>query len=203
MNYAYCLYALTNHIQMMLQLIPKNLRFRSNSTILWTNVHVMKPSSADRQISSELISLLRQSDLHAQHKLPHALGLSDFFNTRIYPVYIIKNGIPYSVFEVISSLSPFSMQDWSEFLNMSYKSLQRHKTSNSPFKPAHSERILELTEVMSMGEEVFDDTRKFRHWLHTKNYALGNLTPMELLSSSYGKELVLSELVRVDEGIFV
>lgn len=54
-----------------------------------------------------------------------------------------------------------------------------------------------------MGEEVFDDTSQFRQWLRTQNYALGNLTPIELLSSSYGKELVLSELVRVDEGIFV
>jgi len=54
-----------------------------------------------------------------------------------------------------------------------------------------------------MGEEVFDNVKQFRHWLHTENFALGNLTPMELLSSSYGKELVLSELVRVDEGVFV
>ncbi len=187
----------------MLRPLPNNLQYRSNWINLWTNVRVMKHSSADRQISNELISLLSQSDLDVQHKLPHALGLSDFFNTRIYPIYIIKNGIPYSVFELISRLSPFSLQDWSEFLNMSYKSLLRYKTSQSRFKPSHSERILELTEVMSMGEEVFDDTKQFRHWLHTKSYALGNLTPMELLSSSYGKELVLGELVRIDEGIFV
>ncbi len=86
---------------------------------------------------------------------------------------------------------------------MSYKSMQRHKTHKTRFKPAHAERILELTEVMIMGDEVFDDTKQFRHWLHTKSYALGSLTPVDLLSSSYGKELVLSELVRIDEGIFV
>jgi putative toxin-antitoxin system antitoxin component (TIGR02293 family) len=136
-------------------------------------------------------------------KLPRSGGLSEFFGSRIYPIIVIKHGIPYSAFDLIASLSPFTMQDWSEFLNMSYKSLQRHKASKSPFKPAHSERILELTEVMAMGEEVFDDNIKFRHWLRSTNYALGNLTPMELLTSSYGKELVLSELVRADEGIFV
>jgi putative toxin-antitoxin system antitoxin component (TIGR02293 family) len=146
---------------------------------------------------------LKQSNQPELSQIPPSIGLSEFFETRIYPVYIIKEGIPYSVFDLIARLSPFTLQDWSEFLNMSYKSLQRYKTSQSQFKQAQSERILELTEVMSMGEEVFDDTKQFRHWLRTTNYALGNLTPMELLSSSYGKELVLSELVRVDEGIFV
>jgi len=188
---------------MITQSLANNLLFRSKRTILWTNVLNMKTQNADRQISSELFSLLRQSDLYEHDKLRHSIGLSEFFNTRIYPVYVIKSGIPYSLFEMISRLSPFTMQDWSEFLNISYKSLLRYKTSKNRFKPSHSERILELTEVMSMGEDVFDDTKQFRQWLHIKNYALGNLTPMELLSSSYGKELVLSEMVRIDEGIFV
>ena len=186
----------------MIQFATKDLLIRSNWSILGTNVLYMKTSNADRQISHELFSLLSKSDLIVQHKLPRSIGLSDFFSTRIYPILVIKEGIPYSVFDLIARLSPFSMQDWSEFLNISYKSLQRHKSSKSPFKATHSERILEMTEVMSMGEEVFDDTRQFRQWLRTQNYALGNLTPIELLSSSYGKELVLSELVRVDEGIF-
>jgi len=163
----------------------------------------MKLPNTYKQISSELISLLKQSTKHDFSRVPKSIGLSEFFETRIYPVYIIKEGIPYSVFDLIANLSPFTLQDWSEFLNMSYKSLLRYKTSKSRFKPSHSERILELTEVMSMGEDVFDDTKQFRNWLRTKNYALGNLTPMELLSSSYGKELVLSEMTRIDEGIFV
>ncbi len=188
---------------MLLKTITNNLQIRSKWSIFGTNVLNMKFSKAYTQISSELNSLLKQSGSHTQHEDSGSIGLSEFFNSRIYPVYIIKNGIPYSVFELIANLSPFTMQDWSEFLNMSYKSLQRHKAHKSPFKPAHSERILELTEVMIVGEELFDNTKQFRLWLHTENYALGRLTPMELLSSSYGKELVLGELVRVDAGIFV
>jgi putative toxin-antitoxin system antitoxin component (TIGR02293 family) len=188
---------------MMLTKLSNNLHVRSKWSNLWTNVLYMKLPNAYKQISSALISILRQSNRHEFNKVPQSIGLSEFFETGIYPVYIIKEGIPYSVFDLIAKLSPFTLQDWSEFLNMSYKSLLRHKASQSQFKPAHSERILELTEVMSMGEDVFDDTKQFCHWLHTKNYALGSLTPMELLSSSYGKELVLGELVRVDEGIFV
>jgi len=192
-----------NAKNMMLQPMVNDLKLWSKWSIFGTNVQDMKYSNADKQISSELIALLRLSNIHEGSKISDSMDLSEFFNTRIYPIYIIKAGIPYSLFDLIARLSPFTMQDWSDFLNMSYKSLQRYKTNKSHFKQAQSERILELTEVMAMGEEVFDNTKQFRHWLHTENYALGKLTPMELLSSSYGKELVLTELVHIDEGIFV
>jgi uncharacterized protein (DUF2384 family) len=44
---------------------------------------------------------------------------------------------------------------------------------------------------------------KFRLWLSTPNYALGNLPPRELLHDSYGKELVVDELTRINYGILV
>jgi uncharacterized protein (DUF2384 family) len=40
-------------------------------------------------------------------------------------------------------------------------------------------------------------------WLNTPNFALGKLKPIELLKDSYGKEMVIGELVRVNHGIFV
>jgi putative toxin-antitoxin system antitoxin component (TIGR02293 family) len=89
------------------------------------------------------------------------------------------------------------------FLNISNKTLQRYKAAKSRFKAPHSEKILELAEVLNTGMLVFQDIDKLKQWLHTENYALGNFRPMDLLSDSYGKELVLSELIRIDEGIFV
>ncbi|MDO9038752.1 MAG: DUF2384 domain-containing protein [Lutibacter sp.] len=32
---------------------------------------------------------------------------------------------------------------------------------------------------------------------------MGNLKPIELLKDSYGKEMVMNELNRIDQGIFV
>ena len=59
-----------------------------------------------------------------------------------------------------------------------------------------------MAEVINLGMEVFDTMDKFKLWLETPNYALGNLKPYDLLKDSYGKEMVVGELTRVEHGIF-
>jgi len=119
-------------------------------------------------------------------------------------VHTIHRGIPYTLFQLIKEFTPFSDKDWAEFLNLSVKSLQRYKAEKTyHFKPIHSEKIIELTEVTLAGMEVFDSSEQFYLWLNTPSFALGNMKPIELLKDSYGKEMVLSELNRIDQGIFV
>lgn len=77
------------------------------------------------------------------------------------------------------------------------------ESSTGKFKPMHSERIIELAEVMQAGLEVFGSMKKLKLWLETPNYSLGNLPPMELLKDFYGKEMILCELTRINHGIFV
>jgi putative toxin-antitoxin system antitoxin component (TIGR02293 family) len=71
------------------------------------------------------------------------------------------------------------------------------------FKSLQSEKILELAEVTSLGAAVFDTEEQFYLWLSTPSFALGNLKPIELLKDSYGKEMVINELNRIDQGIFI
>ena len=85
---------------------------------------------------------------------------------------------------------------------MSTKSLQRYKSDARAFKPIHSEKIIEMAEVTEIGVEVFGDMEKFKQWLYTPNFALGKMPPMDLLADSYGKDLVISELNRINHGIF-
>ncbi|MFV8326047.1 antitoxin Xre/MbcA/ParS toxin-binding domain-containing protein [Flavobacterium sp. ZS1P14] len=44
---------------------------------------------------------------------------------------------------------------------------------------------------------------KFKLWLNTPNFSLGKLKPKDLLTDSYGKELVIGELTRINYGILV
>ena len=128
---------------------------------------------------------------------------SELFSNKMLMINIIREGIPYSFFNVIVDYTPFSENDWSDFLNISTKSLQRYKQSSKSFKPIQSEKIVEMAEVTNVGLDVFADMEKFKMWLDTPNFALGNLTPLELLKDSYGKEMVISELTRINHGILV
>lgn len=132
------------------------------------------------------------------------LTYEDFFNNRMLIVHSIRNGIPYSLFMHIKEITPFTEKDWAAFLNLSTKSLQRYKNEeNHIFKPVHSEKIIELAEVTNLGKKVFDSFDQFYLWLNTPLFALGNMKPIELLKDSYGKEMVVNELNRIDQGIFV
>lgn len=129
------------------------------------------------------------------------LTYSEFLSDKMLIIRIIRHGIPYSLFDLIKSVTPFSEGDWAGFLNISSKSLLRYKQASKQFKPLQSEKIIEMAEVTNVGKEVFGDLEKFKLWLDTPNFSLGNLKPMELLRDSYGKELVIGELTRINYGI--
>ena len=116
----------------------------------------------------------------------------------------IRSGIPYRLFSRIQQISPFSNDEWGRFLDLSSRTLQRYRESQKQFKPTYAAKIIELAEVTKLGLEVFDyEMEKFRIWLETPSFALGNHKPVDLLSDSFGKELVINELIRIEEGIFV
>ena len=128
---------------------------------------------------------------------------ADFLSDKMLMIVAIRTGIPYSLFDLIQDYTPFSEVDWANFLDISTKSLHRYKQSSKQFKPNQSEKIIEMAEVTNVGIDVFGDMAKFKLWLDTPNFSLGNLKPMELLKDSYGKELVISELTRINYGILV
>lgn len=126
---------------------------------------------------------------------------SDFLKNKLMIVHIIRDGVPYSLFARIQDYTPFSEKEWSDFLDISTKSLQRYKQSPRKFKPIQSEKIIEMAEVTNIGLDVFGHMAKFKLWLNTPNFALGNLKPIDLLRDSYGKEMVIGELTRINYGI--
>ncbi len=132
------------------------------------------------------------------------ISYEEFLKDKMLIILAIRAGIPYSLFDLIQEYTPFSENDWASFLDISTKSLQRYRVATAyQFKSIHSEKIIEMAEVTKLGIEVFGSSDKLRLWLNTPSYALGSLKPIELLKDSYGKEMVMSELTRINYGILV
>lgn len=130
------------------------------------------------------------------------ITFTQFLSDKMMVIVVIQHGIPYSLFDTIQEVTPFTEKDWASFLGMSTKSLQRYKKADVTFKPIHSEKIIEMAEVTKLGLEVFGNKEKLNLWLHTPSFALGNIKPFDLIGNSYGKELVVGELTRINYGIF-
>ncbi|MCC5930590.1 MAG: DUF2384 domain-containing protein [Cyclobacteriaceae bacterium] len=65
-----------------------------------------------------------------------------------------------------------------------------------------SERIYELARLFGLGHSVFDSKEDFKSWLITPSRALGNKKPFELLDSSFGFEMVESEIIRIKYNVY-
>lgn len=158
--------------------------------------------SIKHKLDKEITSIVKRSQIDKSFLFSKSeITYSDFFSNKLLMIQIIREGIPYSFFNLIQHYTPFSEADWAGFLDISTKSLQRYKQSSKSFKPTQSEKIIELAEVTNVGLDVFGDMEKFKLWLHTPNFSLGKLKPIDLLADSYGKELVIAELTRINYGI--
>lgn len=155
-------------------------------------------------VAEEMATYVTSLPRYSRYPTLKGVPLSRFFSDRMMVVDVISQGIPTSLFMSIKEMTPFSDQEWSDFLDISLKSLQRYKKeSDYIFRSIHSEKIIELMEVTAVGLEVFDTGEDFAAWLNASSHALGNRRPIELLRDSYGKEMVLNELHRIDQGVFV
>lgn len=158
----------------------------------------------NQQLDKEISTIIKRSRVEKKLLASKTdVTYSDFLSNKMLMILVIREGVPYSLFNLIRHYTPFSDNDWANYLDISTKSLQRYKQSSKHFKPIQSEKIIEMAEVTNVGLDVFGGMEKFKLWLNTPNFSLGNLKPMELLKDSYGKEMVIGELTRINHGILV
>ncbi|QMU28062.1 type II RES/Xre toxin-antitoxin system antitoxin [Adhaeribacter radiodurans] len=117
-------------------------------------------------------------------------------------IQAVRAGVHFNLFQEFAADVPFSQAEWSQFLHLSEKTLQRYKKEESTFDPLQSERILEIIHLFKKGITVFGDKENFNTWLTTSNVALGNIKPKDLLDSSFGIHLLQDELIRIEFGVF-
>ena len=137
-----------------------------------------------------------------------ALNLTDNFsyahaddNSVFDIISAVREGIKFGVFAKIAAGFPFSLSEWSVFLHLSERTIQRYKKEKRTFDPLQSEKIVEISMLYTKGVEVFGDAPRFNAWLEANNVALGGIKPKTLLDSTFGINLLKDELTRIEHGI--
>ncbi|RYD51155.1 MAG: DUF2384 domain-containing protein [Sphingobacteriales bacterium] len=159
------------------------------------------PVAIVHKLDREAQNAVRKSGIDKRFLSGTPVTYSGLLANKMLLVQLIRNGLPYSFFNMVQDYSPLSETDWADILDLSTKSLLRYKQADKAFKPIHSEKILEMAEVTMAGLDVFGTMERLKHWLDTPSFALGNLQPLVLLRDSYGKDMVLAELTRISHGI--
>ena len=124
------------------------------------------------------------------------------------PVYRSVKALPqvkdftYSEFKKIADKAPFTQAEWASILHVSERTLQRYAKSNGSFAPINAERALQIAKVLKEGEFTFGKIENFYDWLKRKPYMLGGNLSFETLTTANGIERVLTQLHRIQHGLF-
>jgi putative toxin-antitoxin system antitoxin component (TIGR02293 family) len=108
----------------------------------------------------------------------------------------------YNEFKKIADKVPFTQAEWAAILHISERTLQRYAKNNGTFASMNAERALQIAKVLQQGEIAFGTIENFYKWLKGNPYMLeGNLS-LESLTTFDGIQKVLTQLGRIQHGIF-
>jgi putative toxin-antitoxin system antitoxin component (TIGR02293 family) len=121
---------------------------------------------------------------------------------RSVKVLPIVKDFTYSEFKKIADKAPFTQAEWAAILHVSERTLQRYAKDNSSFAPMNAERALQIDKVLKEAKVTFGKVENFYTWIKRGPYMLeGNLS-FDSLTSYSGIEKVLTQLGRIQHGLF-
>ena len=112
------------------------------------------------------------------------------------------NDFTFNEFKKIAAKAPFSQAEWATMLHVSERTLQRYAKSNGSFASINAERILLIDKVLKEATITFGNIEKFYKWIKKEPHMLeGNLS-FNSLSTYDGIQKVLTQLARIQHGLF-
>ena len=117
---------------------------------------------------------------------------------------VIANGLPARA--LIGMAESVQLLDEDALLGpigVSARTLQRRRTEpDSQLSPEQSGRTWKLAEILARATELFGNQTEAERWLQSPAIALDQHTPLELLRSPAGVELVETLLSRMEYGVY-
>lgn len=124
------------------------------------------------------------------------------YNRSTKALPIVKD-FTYNEFKKIADKTPFTQLEWASILHVSERTLQRYAKNNGSFAPINAERALQIVDVINEGKKTFGKVDMFYNWLKRKPTMLEGPLSFESLTTSTGIQLVLTQLGRIQHGLFV
>jgi putative toxin-antitoxin system antitoxin component (TIGR02293 family) len=121
--------------------------------------------------------------------------------TRMDFIALSSKGVTKEALVRLADYLGISLHQLAEVLPVTERTIQRYALKKH-FNRVVSEQILQLAEIAARGSEVFGDREAFLEWMKTPSKALADRTPLSLLHSKFGAEMVLDELGRIERGVF-
>jgi putative toxin-antitoxin system antitoxin component (TIGR02293 family) len=115
---------------------------------------------------------------------------------------VMVKDFTYRDFKRIADKVSFTQKEWSDILHISERTIQRYAKDDGSFTFNVIDRIIQIDKVIKKGTEVFGSPEKFIGWLRTEPFMLEGKLSMQSLSDFEGITRVLTQLGRIEHGLF-
>jgi putative toxin-antitoxin system antitoxin component (TIGR02293 family) len=116
-------------------------------------------------------------------------------------VQLTRKGLPKRILLSLAKKISLTIQELANIMHISERTLQRYE-DDEIVKAEYAEKGIELARLYTRGEEVFDSAEKFKIWIRTPSVIFNGESPLSLLDTSAGFNMVFTELGRIEHGVF-
>lgn len=130
--------------------------------------------------------------------------LSDFRNLMIADepsrVALVHRGMSITIMDQAAQALAVSKNTLFDALGLPVSTMTRRAKSGSPLSLDEADRMDRVAQAFKRAINVFGNEDAAQEWLSTRVPALGNCTPLELLDTSAGYQMVLNTIGRIAYG---
>ena len=113
----------------------------------------------------------------------------------------IRLGIPTSTLEHLATVLGVRVEDLASTVRIPARTLARRRQSGT-MSMDESERIVRVARMIDAATAALGSLDAARIWLNAQNVGLANVTPMSLLDTEVGGEMVRNLLGQIEHGVF-
>ena len=116
-------------------------------------------------------------------------------------VDISRKGLQAKYLSTVMTFTGMSNKELANALPISERQLVRY-ASDKVMNQEITERLLRIIELYSFGYDFFVVPSEFQKWMRHENIALGGVTPISMIDTGYGIDMVRVIIGRAMHGIF-
>ncbi len=121
--------------------------------------------------------------------------------SRDNPVAQIREGYDYASITQLADAFDTTMEATISVLGLPRSTIKRKKTEDQPLSAAISDQIYRANRVFARCMDLFGEKDAANRWLQREHLSLNGATPLSLLDTTAGYEMVLDELERINNGV--
>ena len=117
-------------------------------------------------------------------------------------IELIRNGLPAQTIDFVAGLLYLSRAAFLEAIKIPPSTIERRLRSGEALSSEESDRVSRVAKVLRRAVEVFGDDAQGKAWMTDSISSVGGKTPLSLLDTVEGYELVVNTLSRIEYGVY-